>query len=217
MFCCSFDDHDGGHRTRLHHSPDGSGRYETDAWVFLSSDRNRLQLSHLRDGHHLHALHERGGMRRYCCSRGTDSSAQKPNFRAVAESLRRLGVRLVHSFAVTSQFKGAHDGIGGLIKNLVRNAKKRDHRIHDTTVAFNFHAKEKDGAPGGHFGTSAAGLPTGSGGSTSGSWALTGSLSRTLNCRASLGVLSCTSSWGQRSRVRCRVFAWGCKQWTVAW
>lgn len=149
----------------VHHSPDGSGRHETDAWVFASSDPNHDFDFHIyaMDVIFKHYMTGEGraataGVEVPTVHTFTDGCGKqykgKRNFQAVAESLRRLGVRLVHNFAVTSHFKGAHDGIGGLMKNLMRNAEKRGQRIHDTTAAFNFlkaYAEEQGGDSEGYF------------------------------------------------------------------
>ncbi|CAB1110877.1 unnamed protein product [Ectocarpus sp. CCAP 1310/34] len=73
----------------------------------------------------------------------------------MAKSLNRLGVFLVHNFAVTSHFKGAHDGIGGLLKALMKEAEKRGFRIHDNAAAHDFlsaYAKSKEEDEGGCLG-----------------------------------------------------------------
>lgn len=176
----------------VHHSPDICGRHETDAWVFVSSDPNhdfdfRICAMDIIFKHYITSdgRAAAAGVEVPTVHTFTDGCGKqykgKRNFHAVADSLRRLGVRLVHNFAVTSHIKGAHDGIGGLMKNLIRNAEKKGQHIHDATVAFNFlqaYAKEKDGDQGA---TSQAVLSTESSGSTSSSWSLTRSLVRPLH------------------------------------
>lgn len=150
----------------VHHSPDG-GQHTTDAWVFVSSDPNHdfdfhiyaldIILQHYITGEGRAAT---AGTRVPTVHMFTDGCAKqykgKRNFMAVAQSLRRLGVILIHNFAVTSHFKGAHDGVGGLLKTLMREAEKRGQRIHDTTAVYKFlssYAKQKEGGMGGHFAT----------------------------------------------------------------
>ena len=78
----------------------------------------------------------------------------KRSFEAVARSLRALGVVIDHNFAATSHFKGAHDGIGGLAKNMIRRQEAQGRRIPDTKAAFDFlsdYAKSSGTKKGGPF------------------------------------------------------------------
>lgn len=148
----------------VHHSPVG-GKRTTDAWVFVSSDPNHdfdfhiyaldIILQHYISGEGRAAT---AGTRVPTVHMFTDGCAKqykgKRNFMAVAESLRRLGVILLHNFAVTSHFKGAHDGIEGLLKTLMKDAEKRGQRIHDTNAVYKFvseYAEGKGGCLGRHF------------------------------------------------------------------
>ncbi|CAN0331135.1 unnamed protein product [Pylaiella littoralis] len=148
----------------VHHTP-VDGKHTTDAWVFVSSDPNHdfdfhiyaldIILQHYMTGEGRAAT---AGTPVPTVHMFTDGCAKqykgKRNFMAVAQSLRRLGVILLHNSAVTSHFKGAHDGIGGLLKTLMREAEKRNHRIHDTSAVHKFlseYAKGKEGDVGGHF------------------------------------------------------------------
>lgn len=176
----------------VRHSPDGSGLHETDAWVFVSSDPNHDFDFHIysMDIIFKHYMTGEGpaatpGVEVPIVHMFTGRCGKqykgKRNVQAVAESMRRLGVRLMHNFAVTSHLESAHDGIGGLMKHIMRNAEARGQRINDTTAALNFlqaYSKEYGGARGG---TSPAGLPTGSSSFASGNWAMTKSLAHTLN------------------------------------
>lgn len=150
----------------VHHTPDGNGRHTTDAWTFLSADRN-----HDFD-FHIYAMDI--VIKYYTEWEGRAATAGVPlpllliwsdgygkqykgkrNFHAVGQSLHRLGCLLVHNFAVTSHFKGAHDGIGGLLKTLMRDADKKGLRIHDTAAAHDFlsaYAKSKEEDEGGYLG-----------------------------------------------------------------
>ncbi|CAB1115471.1 unnamed protein product [Ectocarpus sp. CCAP 1310/34] len=150
----------------VHHSPDDDGRHETGAWVFVSSDPNHDFDFHIYAMDIILQYYIRGDGR--AATAGTpipkvkifaDGCAKqykgKRNFHAVAKSLHRLGAILIHNFAVTSQFKGAHDGIGGLLKALLRVAENRGQRIHDTQATADFlkaYAEAKEDR-GGHFST----------------------------------------------------------------
>lgn len=148
----------------VHHCPVG-GKHTTDAWVFVSSDPNHdfdfhiyaldIILQHYISGEGRAAT---AGTRVPTVHMFTDGCAKQYNgkrkFMAVAQSLRRLGVILLHNFAVTSHFKGAHDGIGGLLKTLMKDAEKRGHRIPDTNAVYKFlseYAEGKGRGLGGHF------------------------------------------------------------------
>ncbi|CAB1097138.1 unnamed protein product [Ectocarpus sp. CCAP 1310/34] len=144
--------------------PDDDGQHETDAWVFVSSDPNHDFDFHIYAMDIILRYYITGDGRAATAGTPvptvhifTDGCAKqykgKRNFYAVAKSLHRLGNVLIHNFAVTSHFKGAHDGIGGLLKALLREVEKRGQRIHNTQAAADFlqvypEAKE-DG--GGHF------------------------------------------------------------------
>ncbi|CAN0020459.1 unnamed protein product, partial [Pylaiella littoralis] len=151
----------------VHHSPDDRGEHQTDAWMFLSADPN-----HDFDFHHaaMDVIFEyyitgagsaaTAGIAAPRVHMFTDGCGKqykgKRNFRAVAQSLYRLGIRLFNNFAVTSHFKGAHDGIGGLIKNLIRNAERYGERILDCDAAHQFlvdYPKVKEEKSEGHFAT----------------------------------------------------------------
>ncbi|CAB1107057.1 unnamed protein product [Ectocarpus sp. CCAP 1310/34] len=148
----------------VHHSPDDDGRHETDAWVFVSSDPNHDFDFHIYAMDIILRYYITGDGRAATAGTPvptvhifTDGCAKqykgKHNFYAVAKSLHRLGVVLIHNFAVTSHFKGAHDGIGGLLKALLREAEKRGQRIHNTQAAADFlqvYAEAKEDG-GGHF------------------------------------------------------------------
>lgn len=80
----------------------------------------------------------------------------KRNFRAVAQSLCRLGARLLHNLAVTSHFKGARDSNRGLFKNLTKNPKRYGERIPDCDAAHQFlaaYAEVNEEKREGHFTT----------------------------------------------------------------
>ena len=151
----------------VHHSPDGSGRHTTDAWVFLSEDKKHdfdfhiyamdIIIKYLTEGEGRAAT---AGVLVPIINIWTDGCGKqykgKRNFHALAWSRTRFGAILVHNFAVTSPFKGAHDGIGGLLKTLMRDAEKKEHyRIHNTEAAHKFlsdYAESKAGQAGGHLG-----------------------------------------------------------------
>ncbi|CAB1120476.1 unnamed protein product [Ectocarpus sp. CCAP 1310/34] len=151
----------------VHHSPDNRGEHETDAWIFLSSDPNHdfdfhhaameVVVAHYTTGPKSAATAGSAAPRVHMFTDGCGKQYKgKRNFRAVAQSLRRLGVRILHNFAVTSHFKGTHDGIGALMKRLLRNAEMHGTRIPDVDVAHEFllgYAVEADKAREGHFTT----------------------------------------------------------------
>lgn len=150
----------------VHHTPDGKGRHTTDAWTFLSADKNHDFDFHIYAMDIIIKYYTEGEGR--AATAGvpvplvliwTDGCGKqykgKRNFHAVGQSLHRLGCLLVHNFAVTSHFKGAHDGIGGLLKTLMRDAEKKGFRLHDTAAAHEFlstYAKSKEEDEGGYLG-----------------------------------------------------------------
>lgn len=151
----------------VHHSPDGKGRHTTDAWTFLSADKNHdfdfhiyamdIIIQYYTEGEGRAAT---AGVPHALVLIWTDGCGKqykgKRNFHAVGQSLHRLGCLLVHNFPVTSHFKGAHDGIGGLLKTLMRDAEKKGFRLHDPAAAHDFlsaYAKSKEEDEGGCLGT----------------------------------------------------------------
>ena len=140
----------------VHHSPDEFKRHKTEAWIFVSDDKN-----HDFD-FHAHAL--RVIIEYYTVGKGsaatkpggeavgvprvyiwTDGCAKqykgKRNFWLIANSLEALGVIIEHNFAATSHFKGTHDGLGGVAKNMLRRAETNTdapRRIHNAKAAYTF-------------------------------------------------------------------------------
>lgn len=139
----------------VHHSPvdlEGQGRvHSTDAWIFASPEKK-----HDFDFHQ-HAFSEI--IEFYVSGKGcaaTDSDTGKPpivnlrtdgcpaqykgkrNFRFIADARQQIGVTLIHNFAATSHFKGCHDGIGGVAKNMMRRAEKFGRRIPDCAAVVDF-------------------------------------------------------------------------------
>lgn len=151
----------------VHHSPDGKGRHTTDAWVFLSEDKNHDFDFHIYAMDIIIKYYTEGAGRAATAGVSvptiimwTDGCGKqykgKRNFYAVGRSLHRLGAILTHNFAVTSHFKGAHDGIGGLLKTLMRDAERKERlRIHNTEAAHEFlsaYAESKAEQAGGYLG-----------------------------------------------------------------
>eukprot|EP00904_Undaria_pinnatifida_P000602 jgi/Undpi1/10542/HiC_scaffold_29.g12992.m1 len=119
---------------------EGGGRVHlSETWVFASADP-----THDFD-FHLHALKQIADY--YLDGEGsaataaaledgrvprmhmfTDGCAKqykgRRNFRFLSSSVRELGFIVEHHFAATSHFKGCHDGIGGVIKNAMRNSER---------------------------------------------------------------------------------------------
>ncbi|CAM9964471.1 unnamed protein product [Ascophyllum nodosum] len=157
----------------VHHSPDGKGVHETEAWVFLSPEKQhdvdfhhyalQMMLEHYLKGEGASATRRQAnteGEQARCDSSSrwpnlgrvilfTDGCAKqykgKRNFRLISLNPHKLGVVIDHNFAATSHFKGTHDGIGGVAKNMMRKAELYgNHRITDSKAAHAFLKKKFD-------------------------------------------------------------------------
>ena len=127
----------------VHFSPqvweEGGRVYTTETWIFASADPDhdfdfhRHAMTQIAD-HYLHgdgrsatatAKEEGRTPRMHMFTDGCAKQYKgKREFRFVARSSRELGFLLSHNFAASSDFKGCHDGFGGILKNVMRKTEK---------------------------------------------------------------------------------------------